>query len=110
MAEQALIKTATPAEIQTRLEGGEELVLVDVREPEEVAIAALPDALVCPLSRAQEWIDRLPVGALVIFCHHGVRSMHVAKALVERGHTDVTNMTGGIDLWSTQVDPSVPRY
>ena len=43
-------------------------------------------------------------------CHHGIRSMHAAMALAERGHRDITNMTGGIDLWSHQVDPAVPRY
>jgi rhodanese-related sulfurtransferase len=107
----AAIPEATPAEIHRRLQTGEDLLLVDVREPDEIAIAALPDALICPLSRASEWIDRLPKQQpLIIFCHHGVRSLRVARALAERGHTNLTNMTGGIDLWSAQVDPAVPRY
>lgn len=105
------IEAASPAEIQQRLKDGEDLLLVDVREAEEIAIAALPGALVCPMSRAAEWIDHLPADrALVIFCHHGIRSMHVARALAERGHANLINMTGGIDLWSTEVDPGVPRY
>ena len=105
------IPQATPAEIHQRLQAGEDLLLVDVREPEEIAIAALPDALVCPMSRAAEWIDRLPKEQpLVLFCHHGIRSMQVAMALANRGHCNVTNMTGGIDLWSTQVDLGIPRY
>jgi rhodanese-related sulfurtransferase len=105
------IQEATPEEIHRRREGGEDLLLIDVREQEEIAIAALPGALVCPMSRAAEWIDRLPKGQpLVIFCHHGIRSMRVAMALVERGHENVINMTGGIDLWSAEVDAGVPRY
>jgi len=86
-------------------------LLIDVREPEEIAVAALPAARVYPLSRAEEWIDSLPMDRpLVIFCHHGIRSMHVARVLVDRGYRNITNLAGGIDLWSAQVDPSVPRY
>ncbi len=111
MRASAPIPDASPAEIQQRLRAGEDLLLVDVREPEEISIAALPDALVCPMSRAAEWIDRLPKEQpLIIFCHHGIRSMQVAMALAARGHRNVTNMTGGIDLWSVEVDPVVPRY
>ena len=51
-----------------------------------------------------------PGRPLVLMCHHGIRSMHAAMALAGRGHQDITNMTGGIDLWSEQVDPAVPRY
>ena len=105
------IPVETPARIRERLDGGEDLLLIDVREPEEVAIAGIKGALVRPMSQADGWIDTLPrEGNLVIFCHHGIRSMHVALALADRGHTNVTNMAGGIDLWSTQVDPDVPRY
>ena len=105
------VRSATPAEIRRRLDGGEDLLLVDVREPEELAIACIKGALLRPMSRAEEWIDTLPrEGELVIVCHHGMRSMHVALALAARGHTNVTNLTGGIDLWSAQVDPAVPRY
>ena len=111
MSPAAPIAEATPEEIHRRLQAGEDLLLVDVREPEEIAIAALPDALICPLSRAPDWLDRLSKAQpLVIFCHHGIRSLRVAHALAERGHTNLTNMTGGIDRWSTEVDSTVPRY
>ena len=101
----------TPAEIQERLQRGEELLLVDVREPDEIAIAFLKGALIRPMSQADRWIDTLPrEQPMVIFCHHGIRSMHVANALASRGHANVINMSGGIDLWSVQVDPEVPRY
>ncbi len=105
------IKSATPAEIKLRLDAGESLELIDVREHEELAIAAIPGARVFPMSQAATWIDHLPGDReLVIVCHHGMRSMQVALALAARGHQNITNLTGGIDLWSTQVDPGIPRY
>lgn len=102
---------ATPREIKQRLDAGEPLLLIDVREPEEIMTAAIDGAQEYPLSQARAWIDTLPKeGDLVIMCHHGSRSAQVALALVQRGHTNVTNMTGGIDQWSREVDPSVPQY
>lgn len=104
-------KDATPREIKQRLDAGEDLLLVDVREPEELMIAAIEGAQEHPMSDAREWIDTLPKDReLIIFCHHGSRSMQVAIALAQRGYTRLTNMTGGIDQWSQQVDPGVPRY
>jgi rhodanese-related sulfurtransferase len=89
------VKMATPAEIKNRLASGEALVLIDVREHEEVAIASLEGARVFPMSQAATWIDHLPGDReLVIFCHHGMRSMQIAMALAQRGHQNVTNMTG----------------
>lgn len=111
MSPEPRVKSATPAEIRARLDSGEELLLIDVREPEEMAVASIRGALARPLSRAGEWMDALPrEGELVVLCHHGIRSMHVAAALAARGHGNVTNMTGGIDRWSVEVDPAIPRY
>jgi adenylyltransferase/sulfurtransferase len=105
------VRSATPAEIRARLDAGEDLLLVDVREPEEIAIASIKGALIRPMSQAPNWIGTLPrEGDMVILCHHGMRSMHIARALAERGHTNLINLTGGIDLWSLQVDPEIPRY
>jgi rhodanese-related sulfurtransferase len=105
------VPSATPREIDQRLKRGDDLLLIDVREPEEVAIATIKGAVVRPMSAGETWIDTLPrEGDLIIFCHHGMRSMHVAMALAERGHRNVTNMSGGIDQWSTDVDQNVPRY
>ena len=105
------VKSATPAEIHQRLAAGEALELIDVREQDEIAIAAIEGARVFPMSQAAAWIDHMPGDReLVIVCHHGMRSMQIAMALAQRGHQNITNMTGGIDLWSTQVDPSIARY
>src|SRR5690349_10606245 len=103
----ANVKMATPEEIKRRLDQGEGLQLIDVREQDEIAVASIEGAKIFPMSRAATWIDNLPgEGELVIFCHHGMRSMQIVMALMQRGHTNVTNMTGGIDLWSTSVDSS----
>lgn len=104
-------KEATPHAIKQRIDSGEDLVVIDVREPQEVRIASIEGAEVRPMSQARDWIDTLPKDReLVIMCHHGGRSAQVAMALAQRGHTNLTNMTGGIDRWSQDVDPSVPRY
>jgi rhodanese-related sulfurtransferase len=104
-------KEATPREVKQRLDSGEDLLLIDVREPEEVQRASVEQAQLYPMSQAMGWIDTLPKDReLVIMCHHGGRSAQVAMALAQRGHTRITNLAGGIDAWSQQVDPSVPRY
>jgi rhodanese-related sulfurtransferase len=104
-------------ELQQRLERGEPIQLVDVREDQELAMARLPHAVVhLPLSRSAEWMacleERLdrerPVAVL---CHAGVRSWNFACWLMqEHAYEDVWNLQGGIDAWSVEVDPAVPRY
>jgi len=86
--------------------------LIDVREAHEYARAHIAGAVLCPLSQAATWIEQLDrESELIIMCHHGVRSEHVAEALVTRfGYTNVATMDGGIDDWSCRIDPSVPRY
>jgi rhodanese-related sulfurtransferase len=104
-------KEARPQEIKQRLDVGDDLLLLDVREPAEVQIVAIEGAEVRPMSQAFEWIDQLPKDReIVVFCHHGGRSMQVAMALAQRGHANVTNMAGGIDAWAIEVDRSLPRY
>lgn len=105
------IKQATPHDIKQRIDAGDDLLLIDVREPDELRIASVEGAHAYPMSQAMSWIDDLPRDReLVIMCHHGSRSMQVASALAQRGHTNLTNMQGGIDAWSQQVDPSIRRY
>ncbi|GAC1360229.1 MAG: rhodanese-like domain-containing protein [Herpetosiphon sp.] len=100
----------SPAEVKQHLDAGS-IHLIDVREPDEIAIASIPGSELCPMSQADDWIDKLPRDRpLVIFCHHGGRSAQVATVLSQRGYTDVINMQGGIDAWSTSIDRSVPRY
>lgn len=86
--------------------------LVDVREPWEVATAHIDGVLTMPMgevpARAHQELD--PDEPLVVFCHSGVRSMNVAVWLRNQGFDKVQSMRGGIDAWSVQIDPSVPRY
>ena len=86
--------------------------LIDVREPWEVTTAHIEGAVVIPMgdmpARAHQELD--PDEHFVIFCHAGVRSMNVTVWLRNQGFELVQSMRGGIDAWSAQVDPSVPRY
>jgi rhodanese-related sulfurtransferase len=90
-------------------------LLLDVREPWEVQRAALllPSVrmLNIPLERIPDRLATLdPAQPIVCLCHHGVRSLQVVAYLERQGFTAVCNLAGGIDAWSLQVDPGVPRY
>mgnify|MGYP003330260954 FL=1 len=113
---------ATPSslrarDLKARLDAGEPLQLVDVRESMELELAALREPVIhLPLSRSDEWIER--IGTLldrdrdvVVVCHAGIRSWQFACWLMEaQGYGQVWNLQGGIDAWSVEVDPTVPRY
>lgn len=102
----------TPEQVKARIDAGEDLVLLDVREPDEYDIAQIEGSDLKPLSEAQQWANDLPRDKqVVVFCHHGGRSARVAMALTQQlGYTNIENMTGGIDAWSERIDPSVQRY
>jgi sulfur-carrier protein adenylyltransferase/sulfurtransferase len=86
-------------------------VLLDVREAPEVSFASLPDAVHIPLGQLPERLGELdPTRPLVVYCHHGVRSSRALGMLERSGFTRVRHLTGGIDAWSVQVDPELPRY
>ena len=99
---------------QRRIDAGEPLLLIDVREPEEFAITRIEGATLIPMRDIPASLPQLQAKAgettLIVFCHHGVRSLHVAHWLREQGVTACQSMAGGIDAWSALVDPSVPRY
>jgi rhodanese-related sulfurtransferase len=87
--------------------------LIDVREPDEWNVARIPGAELLPLS---QWpaiaVEKLADKSqpLLIQCHHGGRSARATAWLLDQGFQNATNLAGGIDAWSTQIDPSVPRY
>ena len=104
-------KEARPAEIKRRMDAGEDVRIIDVRELDEYETARIEHAELRPMSQIQSWWQKLPRGEeLVIMCHHGIRSANVCMALKRAGFEHLTNMAGGIDAWSTEVDPNVPRY
>ena len=105
-------KPLAPAELAARLERGDKLVLLDVREDGEVAIGALPGITHIPLGELSVRLSELDLDAeTVCICHHGVRSANAAAGLFEIGFDgQLWNLTGGMDRWSTEVDPAMPRY
>jgi rhodanese-related sulfurtransferase len=106
-----------PQELQRRLTAGEAIQLVDVREEAELELARLPHPVLhLPLSRSQEWLSDLEQRLdrdrpIAVVCHAGIRSWQFGAWLIEQqGYGQVWNVQGGIDAWSLQVDPNVPRY
>lgn len=90
---------------------GKTFVLLDVREPSEIAAASLPDAVHIPMREVPHRMGELPKDEpIAVLCHHGGRSAQVASFLAARGFSDVVNVDGGIDAYARQVDSSVPRY
>jgi len=102
----------TPAEVKAKLDAGEPLRLIDVREPEEFAICRIAGAALLPMRSIPQHLNDLDNGGpeLVVFCHHGVRSLSVVDWLRRQGVENCRSMSGGIDAWSLQIDPAVPRY
>jgi monothiol glutaredoxin len=85
--------------------------LVDVRTAQEYATASIAGSLLADQTLAQEILQTWPKDtAIVTMCHHGMRSLDACAYLRSNGFTNVKSMTGGIEAWSLQVDPSVPRY
>ena len=104
----------TPAEVKRRLDAGEKLWLIDVRQPEEHSVARIEHAELIPMNNVPAAVSALEAkadeGTLIVFCHHGMRSANVVNWLRGQGIADSQSMAGGIDRWSLEVDPSVPRY
>ena len=106
-----MFKQITPREVKARRDAGEPLTLIDIREDWEVGLASVPDALNIPMNDIPDALARIPKEQpVVILCHSGGRSSQVAMWLAMQGFNNILNLTGGIDRWSTEVDPSVPRY
>ncbi len=103
--------TITPKELKARIDKGDKLVLLDVREPWENALAKLEGSTLIPLSTLPQSLSQLDKNAEIIaYCHHGMRSGDATGFLLQQGFPNVKNLVGGIDAWSVQVDGSVPRY
>ncbi len=101
----------TPRQVKERLDRGEKLLLVDVREPHEHALCRIDGAVLIPMGAIPANLQKLDTDEdVVCFCHHGMRSLDVANWLRHQGVPSAKSMAGGIDRWSTEIDPSVPRY
>jgi len=101
----------TPKELKTRLDKGDKLVLLDVREQWEFDLAKLPNSTLIPLGTLPHSLAKLSrENEIIAICHHGMRSADATNFLLQQGFSNVKNLVGGIDAWSAQIDNSVPRY
>lgn len=92
---------------------GEPFLLVDCREREEYEIANIPGAVLIPMSELEQRIGELngqQADRIIVHCHHGGRSLRVARWLRMQQFEQAQSMAGGIDGWSTEIDANVPRY
>jgi rhodanese-related sulfurtransferase len=107
------METISATGLSERLKAGTVMRLLDVRQPEEFEIAALPGATLIPLNSLPERVGEIEAWKdeeVVVYCHHGMRSAHAISWLSSQGFGKLTNLTGGIDRWSVEVDPKIPRY
>lgn len=99
--------------VKAKLDAGEDFLLLDCREQDEYNTVHIEQALLLPMSetvaRAAE-LEPHRNREIVVHCHHGGRSLRVTNWLRQQGFASVRNMTGGIDAWSVEVDPTLPRY
>ena len=102
----------TPRELAQQIENGQPIRLIDVRQLWENQLAQLPGSLLIPLNDLPTRAPEVPSEptAIVVYCHHGIRSLSAAAYLRRLGHVNVCSLAGGIDAWSCEVDPTVPRY
>ena len=106
-----MMERMSPVELAARLEAGGELVLLDVREAEELAICALPGVVHIPLGELPARLGELDRAApTVCICHHGIRSAHAAGLLAAREFATLYNLSGGMERWAAELDPSMRRY
>lgn len=105
------VPTISVKELKAKMDSGEAFTLIDVREPFEHDIARISAARLIPLGELETRINELPrTGTLILQCHSGGRSEHATRLLREAGFDNAVNLEGGIDAWSVEVDPNVPRY
>jgi adenylyltransferase/sulfurtransferase len=101
----------TPEALAARLAAGAPIDLVDVREVPEWATCRIPGARLAPLSELAAHLPSFdPAREVVLYCHHGMRSMNALRQLQAAGLTRLRSLAGGIDRWSLEIDPGVPRY
>lgn len=107
-----MVKHIRVEELATKLQQREPIVLVDVRQPWEYDYCRLADSNLIPLPELPSRLEEIdaPEGTLVVvYCHHGIRSLSGAAILQQAGF-DAVSLAGGIDAWSLRIDPKIPRY
>jgi rhodanese-related sulfurtransferase len=103
--------TITVQELKAKMDRGEKFVLLDVREEWEYNLANISGSMLIPLGTLPQSLQKLdPKSEIIALCHKGMRSADAVNFLYQQGFPDVKNLVGGIEAWSVQVDPNVPRY
>lgn len=101
----------TVKEVNERIARGDNLLLVDVREPWEYELCRIPGAKLIPMGALPANLTAmLDADEVVCYCHHGMRSLDAAAWLRQQGVESARSMAGGIERWSVEIDPQVPRY
>ena len=103
--------TITVRSLKDRLDQGDKLFLLDVREPHEYSLAKIEGSVLIPLGTLPESLDQLDKDSEIIaYCHRGMRSADAVGFLLQQGFSNVKNLIGGIEAWSVEIDPTIPRY
>ncbi len=100
-----------PQELKQKLDQSADVLVVDVREPWETQFGVISGAKLVPLNTIPNNMELFAAAEeIVIYCHHGMRSLNAATWLRSQGVDGARSLTGGIERWSTEIDPKVPRY
>ena len=106
-----MIDDLTPQQVAERLRGDDPPLVVDVREDWERAIAHVPGSIHIPMGQLPARLGELPHNRpIALLCHHGARSLEVARWLQQRGWANLANVDGGIHAWAATVDQEIPQY
>jgi len=106
-----MIKSLSPIEAKNFLKNNSSTLLLDVRESWEKEIVSLPDSFHISLKKLAKELNSLPKDkSIIVYCHHGSRSLLACAILIKNGFNDVYNLSGGIEAWSKLLDPNLPRY
>ena len=103
--------TITVRDLKARIDKGDKIFLLDVREPHEYSLAKIDGSVLIPLGQVPHSLKQLdPSAEIVAYCHKGMRSADAVGFLLQQGFSNVKNLIGGIEAWSIEIDQSVPRY
>jgi len=105
------IPSITVHELKAGLDANDDVAIIDVREPAEYSTCAIEGSILIPLSTLPDRLSELPKDKLLVMqCHHGSRSARATQFLLQHGHTNVVNLTGGIHAWTIEIDPNLMVY
>jgi len=103
----------TVQDTKAKLDAGDDFLLLDVRTPPERATCAIEPSELLPMQEIAQRVDELEPfkdKPIIVYCHHGGRSLRVTQFLRQQGFADVMNMAGGIDKWAIEIEPGMTRY